>query len=313
LEPLPELLPASAVMGDGAESGGEGTTAATQAAQAAQPALTVRLGLEDLPFDGVQRPFVLDLRRRHWAVVGQPGTGKTTLVRSLVLGLALSSPGRGHLRGRPGRLPPRPRDGSRRWRRWWEPSSCPGCSMNSSRTTTATTHRDHSGGDARGVPAPGARRRRARRRRRGGPAGSPRSSPAGMERGVHVVVTSLRWTFRPGLRDLLTGAVELRLTPSESVFRDAQRTLPDHPGRGVSPDGKHLQVAYSDAQDVEHARKVSAELAGNHCARCGCCRSWCTSVTWRRHRTSPGDRDCPSAWVGHGCPRSPGTSARSPT
>jgi S-DNA-T family DNA segregation ATPase FtsK/SpoIIIE len=79
----------------------------------------------------------------------------------------------------------------------------------------------------------------------------------GLGRGVHVVVTAQRWTFRPSLKDLLGGHVELRMTPADADFRDAQRTLPDLPGRGVSPDGKHLQVIAAAPQDTEHARRIS--------------------------------------------------------
>jgi S-DNA-T family DNA segregation ATPase FtsK/SpoIIIE len=79
----------------------------------------------------------------------------------------------------------------------------------------------------------------------------------GLGRGVHVVVTAQRWTFRPSLKDLLGGHVELRMTPADADFREAQRTLPDLPGRGVSPDGKHLQVIAAAPQDTEHARRIS--------------------------------------------------------
>lgn len=85
-----------------------------------------------------------------------------------------------------------------------------------------------------------------------------RLATTGLERGLHVVVTALRWNFRPSLRDVLTGQIELRMTPLDAHFRDAQKSLPDVPGRGVSPRGKHVQFANSTAQDVEHVRMESA-------------------------------------------------------
>lgn len=229
LEPLPTELPASRVLDTGALR--------------ATPALCVPVGLEDLPFDGVQRPFRVDLRRRHWAIVGSPGTGKTMVLRTLAVGLALTSPGVAVYVVDPGgslaslaRLP--------------QVAAVVGVDlidrMLSELEQDAPDGVTHRVVLIDGVDALGEADRRL-----------ATIAAGGLERGVHIVVTAMRWMFRPGLRDLLTGQVELRLPPPDSNFRDVQRTLPDTPGRGVSPDGRQVQIAGSDEQAVEHARRIS--------------------------------------------------------
>lgn len=236
LAPLPTVLPASDLLA------GTGTTGAGDPAAAPVP-LCVPVGLEDLPFDGVQRPCTVDLRRRHWAVVGSPGTGRTTLLRTLVVGLVLTSPGVAVYVLDPGgslaslaRLP--------------QVAAVVGPDLTDrllddleQDPPAGVTHRVLL---VDGVDALGESDRRLAALVAGG-----------LERGVHVVVTALRWTFRPALRDLLTGHIELRMPPADSDFRDAQRSLPDTPGRGVSPAGRQVQIAWSDAEAVEHARRVS--------------------------------------------------------
>lgn len=49
-----------------------------------------KLGRLDIPQESIQIPFTLDIAAAHLAVVGAPGSGKTMLLRSLVLDLALS-------------------------------------------------------------------------------------------------------------------------------------------------------------------------------------------------------------------------------
>jgi DNA segregation ATPase FtsK/SpoIIIE, S-DNA-T family len=68
----------------------------------------------------------------------------------------------------------------------------------------------------------------------------------GLHYGVHLVLTATRWAeLRPGLRENLGGRLELRLNdPLESeVGRAAAASLPDLPGRGLTPSGLQFQVA----------------------------------------------------------------------
>ena len=221
LPPLPEVLAASEIMTP-VRSG------------------VARVGMEDLPFEGTQVPLDVDINRKHWAIVGQPGTGKTTLLRTLVLGLALSTPGLAIYVFDPGgslaaltRLPQ------------------VAAVVDEEGLPRMLDELDNTTGPRLllldGVDQLGEQEQRV-----------IRLTTTGLERGLHVVVTALRWNFRPALRDVLTGHMELRMTPLDAHFRDAQKSLPDLPGRGVSPRGKHTQFALTTAQDIEHVRSVCA-------------------------------------------------------
>ncbi|MGH2821232.1 MAG: type VII secretion protein EccCb, partial [Actinomycetota bacterium] len=64
--------------------------------------------------------------------------------------------------------------------------------------------------------------------------------------GVHLVITSNRWLdMRMNLRDNIGGRIELRLNdPLDSeIDRRVAKTLPDLPGRGLSPEAEHFQAA----------------------------------------------------------------------
>lgn len=228
LPPLPETLPAHQVMNP----------------SDAQPLVEYQavFALEGLPFEGVQRRYALDLRRQHWALVGQPRTGKTMAIRAIVLALALSTPGLPIYIFDPG--------GSLR-------------DLDRLPQVAAVVGAEHAGrllDEVDLVDGPrllivdgldqlasiGDEEQRL-----------IRLATTGLERGLHVIITALRWNFRPSLRDVVTGHVELQMTALDSEYRDAQRSLPDLPGRGVSHHGKHIQVAHCTPQDVEHVRRVS--------------------------------------------------------
>lgn len=73
--------------------------------------------------------------------------------------------------------------------------------------------------------------------------------------GIHLVVTTQRWSaIRPNVRDLIGTRIELRLTePMDSLIdRKLQEKLPAVPGRGLTPDGRVMQLAHTSGEDIAH-------------------------------------------------------------
>lgn len=75
----------------------------------------------------------------------------------------------------------------------------------------------------------------------------------GLAARVHFITTTVRWTaLRPAIRDLIHHRIELRLSePLDSLIdRKAQMRLLHLPGRGLTADGEPMLVALSGNQDV---------------------------------------------------------------
>ncbi|HEX5881587.1 MAG TPA: type VII secretion protein EccCa, partial [Actinomycetota bacterium] len=247
--------------------------------------LQMPVGVVDRPLDQVQEPLVLDLSGAagHLAVVGAPRTGKSTLLGTLVAGLAATHPpdevqvyavdlGGGGLH-RLGDLPHvgavcGPREAERvqhlvrelrslvleRERRFRDLGVDSMASWHELRRAEVPT-----GAPLRGSPDPS------------GDLGGygevvlvvdnwgafVRELPeleaeitglaaVGLHHGVHLVVAANRWAeLRPGLRENLGGRLELRLNdPLESELgRSAAADLPDLPGRGLTQAGLQFQAA----------------------------------------------------------------------
>ncbi|HEY2060267.1 MAG TPA: type VII secretion protein EccCa [Amycolatopsis sp.] len=90
----------------------------------------------------------------------------------------------------------------------------------------------------------------------------------GLSFGIHVVIASTRWSeIRPYLRDLLQTRFELRLgDPMESEIGSRKaKTVPNQPGRGMTPDGLHFLAGLprmdgsSATDDLAAATKAVAE------------------------------------------------------
>ncbi|GAA0389208.1 type VII secretion protein EccC [Micromonospora gifhornensis] len=93
----------------------------------------------------------------------------------------------------------------------------------------------------------------------------------GLSFGVHVIVTTTRWSeLRTWLRDLLGTKLELRLADSmESEFGSRKAaTVPNQPGRGLTPAGLHFLGAlpridgHAATDDLAEATKSVTEEAG---------------------------------------------------
>ncbi|GAA1027975.1 MULTISPECIES: type VII secretion protein EccCa [Amycolatopsis] len=90
----------------------------------------------------------------------------------------------------------------------------------------------------------------------------------GLGYGIHIIASATRWSeIRPSLRDLLGTRYELRLgDPLESeVGSRAARGVPDAPGRGLTREGAHFFAALprldgiSETEDLSEALKALVE------------------------------------------------------
>lgn len=199
------------------------------------------IGLEDKPFEGEQVPYAVDIRRKHWIVVGQPRSGKTQALKAIIAGLCLSTPGLTVYVCDPGgslqtlqRLP--------------QVAAVVGVQdlprlLDEVELTTGPRLLVMDGVDQLGDEEQR----------------FIRLATTGLEQQLHVVVTSLRWNLRPSLRDVLTGHIELKMSSLDSVYRDAQKALPDIAGRGVGHHGKHIQCCLIGGEDISHIQQVSLE------------------------------------------------------
>jgi DNA segregation ATPase FtsK/SpoIIIE, S-DNA-T family len=97
----------------------------------------------------------------------------------------------------------------------------------------------------------------------------------GLSYGVHVVATANRWMdFRPAIRDLFGSRLELRLgDPSDSmVSRKAAGNVPEAYGRGVTGDGLHFltvlpRLAGLGGETAELVKGVAAGWSGPRAPR----------------------------------------------
>jgi S-DNA-T family DNA segregation ATPase FtsK/SpoIIIE len=289
LDPLPAALPLDAILDPGAapvRPGGPGW-------------LAIPLGLADRPREQAQVPFAVDLNGSggHLALVGAPRSGKSTLLASLVAGLALThDPGDVQVYaidlggGRLHALAGLPHVGAVCGRADRERVHRLVRELRAIAAERAEAFRRH-GLD--GMTA----HHRARRDGTLATGGHGEVlvlidnwalfagefadlasdvldlAAAGLHYGIHLVVAANRWSdLRMALRDNLGGRLELRLNdPVESeIGRHAAAALPaDAPGRGLARSGHVFQAALPRADRLADVaglalgvERLVAEVAG---------------------------------------------------
>ncbi|PZS18171.1 MAG: type VII secretion protein EccC [Pseudonocardiales bacterium] len=235
------------------------------------PSLAAPIGLIDRPFDQRRDPHWLNLASSHFVVAGRPQSGKSTLLRTLIMAMALTHTpeqaqfycldfGGGTLTG----LGDLPHVGSVASRLEPERLRRTIAELNAllaSREQLFTQHRIDSMTSYRRLVATGSVPRdgfgdvflvvdgwgTVRQDYEAMETAITQIAARGLGFGVHVVLSIQRWMeLRPALRDLISSRLELRLgDPSESdLDRRIAAGVPEaSPGRGLSPDKLHFMSA----------------------------------------------------------------------